>query len=45
MDQAFNKIPSIMYYDKNLRLKAAGATAVSYSTIQDAEFEGWTKVE
>ncbi|EJD00154.1 uncharacterized protein FOMMEDRAFT_159802 [Fomitiporia mediterranea MF3/22] len=39
------KIPSIMYFDKDLNLKAAGASAVSDTTINVAECEGWIKVE
>lgn len=34
-----------MYYDQGLNLKVAGASAVNETAINDAEFEGWIKVE
>ena len=40
-----SKIPSIMYYDANGELKAAGAEAEGASMVAEAEDEGWIKVE
>ena len=40
-----SKIPSIMYYDQNGELKAAGAEAENASTVAIAEDEGWVKAE
>ncbi|KAI0926081.1 hypothetical protein AcV5_008643 [Taiwanofungus camphoratus] len=40
-----SKIPSIMYYDKFGKMKAAGAEAESASTAAQAEDEGWFKAE
>lgn len=40
-----SKIPSIMYYDQNGELKAAGAEAENASTVALAEDENWTKAE
>ena len=34
-----------MYYDNSLKVRAAGATAVTESIKHEAEFEGWYKVE
>ena len=34
-----------MYYDSSLKVRAAGASAVTDSTTIDAEFEEWYKVE
>ena len=39
------KIPSILYYDINGDVKAAGAEALQENTIQKAEVEEWRKVE
>ncbi|KAL5485834.1 hypothetical protein ACEPAI_6876 [Sanghuangporus weigelae] len=40
-----SKIPSIMYYDKGMEMKAAGATAATEDTDVEAECEGWLKVQ
>ena len=40
-----SKIPSIMYYDRHGRMKAAGAEADGASVLAQAEDEGWIKVE
>ncbi|KAI9060676.1 hypothetical protein FKP32DRAFT_1577821 [Trametes sanguinea] len=40
-----SKIPSIMYYDDQGLMKAAGAEAESASIVAQAEDEGWTKAE
>ncbi|KAI0784588.1 hypothetical protein C8Q75DRAFT_724303 [Abortiporus biennis] len=40
-----SKIPSIMYYDKHGRMKAAGAEADGASVLAQAEDEGWIKTE
>ncbi|EIN09800.1 hypothetical protein PUNSTDRAFT_66300 [Punctularia strigosozonata HHB-11173 SS5] len=40
-----SKIPTIMYYDKKGRMKAAGAEADTASVIDKAEDEKWTKAE
>ena len=34
-----------MYYDEALNMKAAGATAITESTRNEADCENWTKVE
>ncbi|EJD06533.1 uncharacterized protein FOMMEDRAFT_76543 [Fomitiporia mediterranea MF3/22] len=39
------KIPSLLYYDRSGRVVAAGAEAESGQTADEAEDEGWTKVE
>lgn len=39
------KIPSLLYYDRNGVIKAAGAEAETTQVLADAEDEGWTKVE
>jgi len=40
-----SKIPSIMYYDKDGAMRAAGAEAENASVLSDAEDEGWIKAE
>ncbi|KAF8989890.1 hypothetical protein BDQ17DRAFT_1372603 [Cyathus striatus] len=40
-----SKIPTIMYYDKNGTMRAAGAEAMLEGTEESAEDEGWMKVE
>ncbi|KAL0572206.1 hypothetical protein V5O48_009761 [Marasmius crinis-equi] len=40
-----NKIPSILYYDKNGTVMAAGAEADTSTTLSMAEDEGWMKVD
>ncbi|KAA1467660.1 hypothetical protein DENSPDRAFT_770034 [Dentipellis sp. KUC8613] len=40
-----SKIPSIMYYDQDGNMKAAGAEADSAAMVDLAEDEGWTKAE
>ena len=40
-----SKIPSIMYYDQDGQLRAAGAEAESASIIVIAEDEGWMRAE
>ncbi|KAK0500384.1 hypothetical protein EDD18DRAFT_1069052 [Armillaria luteobubalina] len=40
-----SKIPSVMYYDKHGRVKAAGAEAEASSIVSSAEDEGWIKAE
>ncbi|KAH9945444.1 uncharacterized protein BXZ73DRAFT_38991 [Epithele typhae] len=40
-----SKIPSIMYYDSNGEMRAAGAEAEGASAIAQAEDEGWSKAE
>jgi hypothetical protein len=40
-----SKIPTIMYYDKKGRMKAAGAEADNASITDKAEDEHWTKAE
>ena len=40
-----SKIPSIMYYDKDGVMKAAGAEADGASVLAQAEDEGWIKTE
>jgi hypothetical protein len=39
------KIPTIIYYDKDGNVKAAGAEAEGNAIIDLAEDEGWTKAE
>ena len=39
------KIPTIMLYDNDGRMRAAGAEATHPEMIDMAEDEGWTKVE
>lgn len=39
------KVPSVMYYDETGQVRAAGATAQDQNTMDQAEDEGWTKVE
>ena len=39
------KIPTIMYYDSDGNVKAAGAEAEGNAIIDLAEDEGWTKAE
>ena len=36
-----SKIPSLIYYDKKGRMKAAGAEALLDSNIKKAEEQGW----
>ena len=40
-----NKIPSILYYDKWLAVRAVGAEALQQHIIEQAENEDWIKVE
>jgi hypothetical protein len=40
-----SKIPSVMYYDRHGKLKAAGAEAENASIMSQAEDEGWSKAE
>lgn len=40
-----SKIPSIMYYDRDGNMKAAGAEADGASVIAQAEDEQWVKTE
>ena len=40
-----SKIPSILYYDQEGHLRAAGAEATQESVIEKAEDEGWAKLE
>ena len=40
-----SKVPSIMYYDEDGTLKEAGPSAASERAADDAELEGWYKVE
>ncbi len=37
------KIPTIMYYDKSGKVRAAGAEALDESLVTTAEDEGWIK--
>lgn len=39
------KIPSLLYYDRSGKLRAAGAEAESAQVEAEAEEEGWSKVE
>lgn len=39
------KIPSLLYYDRSGKLRAAGAEAESAQAEAEAEEEGWSKVE
>ena len=39
------KIPTLMYYDRDGNVKAAGAEAEGNAIIDLAEDEGWTKAE
>ena len=40
-----NKIPSILYYDRQGDVKAVGAEALQQHIIEQAEEEGWVKLE
>ena len=40
-----SKIPSILYYNKEGSLCAVGAEALQDHVIEDAEDEGWVKLE
>ncbi|EIW80583.1 hypothetical protein CONPUDRAFT_166074 [Coniophora puteana RWD-64-598 SS2] len=40
-----SKIPSILYYDRNQQVRAMGAEARQESIVEQAEMEGWTKLE
>lgn len=40
-----SKIPSILYYDQFSKVRAVGAEALQESIIEQAEDEGWVKVE
>ncbi|KAG6919191.1 hypothetical protein DXG01_008489 [Tephrocybe rancida] len=40
-----SKIPSVIYYDKNGKMTAAGAEADTSSVLAQAEDEGWIKTE
>ncbi|CCM01406.1 uncharacterized protein FIBRA_03457 [Fibroporia radiculosa] len=40
-----SKIPSIMYYDRQGKMVAAGAEAESSTIVAEAEDEGWIKAE
>ncbi|KAF9267818.1 hypothetical protein L218DRAFT_970647 [Marasmius fiardii PR-910] len=40
-----NKIPTLLYYDKNGQVMAAGAEADTSTTLSMAEDEGWLKVD
>ncbi|KAI5982477.1 hypothetical protein EDD15DRAFT_2377772 [Pisolithus albus] len=40
-----NKIPSILYYDQERVVRAAGAEALQEHVIEQAEDENWVKVE
>jgi molecular chaperone DnaK (HSP70) len=40
-----SKIPSILYYDQDGDLRAVGAEALQESVIEQAEDEGWAKLE
>jgi molecular chaperone DnaK (HSP70) len=40
-----SKIPSILYYDQDGELRAVGAEALQESVIEQAEEEGWAKLE
>ena len=39
------KIPSIIYYDKNGKMRAAGAETQLDNITETAEDEGWVRVE
>jgi N-formylglutamate amidohydrolase len=40
-----SKIPSVVYYDKTGAVRAVGAEAFQQNVIEEAEVEGWDKVE
>ncbi|KAI5114568.1 hypothetical protein M0805_008181 [Coniferiporia weirii] len=40
-----SKIPSVLYYDRQGLLRAAGAEALLGKNVERAEDEEWTKVE
>jgi hypothetical protein len=40
-----SKIPSILYYDQQGGLRAAGAEALQEIIIDQADDEGWTRLE
>ena len=40
-----NKIPSILYYDRQGNVKAVGAEALQQHIIDQAEEEHWDKLE
>jgi N-formylglutamate amidohydrolase len=40
-----SKIPSVIYYDKTGAVRAVGAEAFQQNVIEEAEDEGWDKVE
>ena len=40
-----SKIPSVLYYDKHGKVKAAGAEAETSKVVSQAEDEQWLKVE
>jgi len=40
-----SKIPSILYYNQDGELRAVGAEALQESVIEQAEEEGWVKLE
>ncbi|TDL25780.1 hypothetical protein BD410DRAFT_813480 [Rickenella mellea] len=39
------KVPSVLFYDDDLEVRAAGASTEDPNVISDAEDEGWRKVE
>lgn len=39
------RVPSLLYYDKNGDVRAAGAEVLAESVVEAALTEGWTKVE
>ena len=40
-----SKIPSVIYYDKEGKMMAAGAEADTTAVVSEAEDEGWIKTE
>jgi hypothetical protein len=40
-----SKIPSILYYNRDGELRAIGAEALQESVVEQAEEEGWAKLE
>ena len=44
-DAGSAKVPTVMYYDSSGEMRAAGSKAVLPDTVEEAQEEGWTKVE
>lgn len=40
-----SKVPSVIFYDKDLQIRAIGPQTTQDSVIQDFELEEWIKVE